>query len=119
MSDTIDQMGLFDLSRDNNKISNELISKSNIPKKDFVSQSEPTKNKKALPVKLNKSQAHAVKQTTKTKSDIKTVSGLVPDGDVRLTANIRQDLHLKLKIAAAHRRTTIGEIIEELVSKYI
>jgi len=49
----------------------------------------------------------------------KKVSGLVPDGDVRLTANIRQDLHLKLKIASAHRRTTIGEIIEELIEKHL
>jgi len=50
---------------------------------------------------------------------VKKVSGLVPDGDVRLTANIRQDLHLRLKIASAHRRTTIGEIIEELIENYI
>lgn len=49
----------------------------------------------------------------------KPVSGLVPAGDVRLTANIREDLHLKLKIAAAHRRTTIGELIEELVDRYL
>lgn len=49
----------------------------------------------------------------------KGVSGLVPEGDVRLTANIRQDLHLKLKIASAYRRTTIGEIIEELIEKYV
>ena len=49
----------------------------------------------------------------------KKVSGLVPAGDVRLTANIRQDLHLKLKIASAHRRTTIGEILEELIQKHL
>jgi hypothetical protein len=49
----------------------------------------------------------------------KKVSGLVPDGDVRLTANVRQDLHLKLKIASAHRRTTIGEIIEELIDRHL
>lgn len=49
----------------------------------------------------------------------KPVSGLVPAGDVRLTANIREDLHLKLKIAAVHRRTTIGELIEELVDRYL
>jgi len=49
----------------------------------------------------------------------KKVSGLVPEGDVRLTANIRQDLHLKLKIASAHRRTTIGEIIEELIAVHL
>lgn len=47
------------------------------------------------------------------------VSGQVPEGDVRLTANIRDDLHLKLKIAAARRRTTIGELLEELVEKYL
>jgi len=46
-------------------------------------------------------------------------SGLVPEGDVRLTANIRGDLHLKLKIAAAYRRTTIGEIIEELIENHL
>lgn len=49
----------------------------------------------------------------------KKISGLVPDGDVRLTANIRQDLHLKLKISSAYRRTTIGEIIEELIEKHL
>lgn len=46
-------------------------------------------------------------------------SGMVPEGDVRLTANIRGDLHLRLKIEAAQRRTTIGELIEELIDKYI
>lgn len=48
-----------------------------------------------------------------------TVSGLVPADDVRLTANIRKDLHLKLKIAAAESRTTIGEIIEALVARHL
>lgn len=48
-----------------------------------------------------------------------SLSGQVPEGDVRLTANIRDDLHLKLKITAARRRTTIGELIEELVEKYL
>ncbi|WP_318258135.1 plasmid partition protein ParG [Geobacter anodireducens] len=38
---------------------------------------------------------------------------------MRLTANMREDIHLKLKIAAARQRTTIGEILEELVEKYI
>jgi hypothetical protein len=47
------------------------------------------------------------------------VSGLVPVDDVRLTANIRKDLHLKLKIAAAESRTTIGEIIEALVARHL
>ena len=44
-------------------------------------------------------------------------SGQVPPGDVRLTANIRGDLHLKLKIEAATRRMSMGEVIEELIDK--
>ena len=45
-------------------------------------------------------------------------SGLVPVGDVRLTANIRADLHLKLKIRAAEGRTTVGDLIEEWVESW-
>jgi hypothetical protein len=50
---------------------------------------------------------------------LKQVSGLVPNGDVRLTANIREDLHLKLKIHAAEQRTTIGEVLEQLLAKHL
>jgi hypothetical protein len=45
-------------------------------------------------------------------------SGLVPAGDARLTANIREDLHLKLKIRAAQERTTVGELIERWVQSW-
>lgn len=45
-------------------------------------------------------------------------SGQVPVGDVRLTANIREDLHLKLKIRAAEGRTTVGELIEEWIANW-
>jgi hypothetical protein len=45
-------------------------------------------------------------------------AGLVPAGDVRLTANIRSDLHLKLKIRAATERTTVGELIEQWVESW-
>ncbi len=55
----------------------------------------------------------------KAAQEITPKSGLVPEGDVRLTANIRGDLHLKLKIEAAQRRTTIGELIEELVEMHL
>ena len=48
----------------------------------------------------------------------KAVSGQIPQGDVRLTANIREDLHLKLKIRAAERRTTVGELIEEWIDAW-
>lgn len=47
----------------------------------------------------------------------KHLSGLIPKGDVRLTANISQNHHLKLKIAAAQKRTTIGELIEQMVDQ--
>ena len=39
-------------------------------------------------------------------------SGLIPEGDVRLTANVRADLHMKLKMRAVQERTTVGELIE-------
>ena len=42
-------------------------------------------------------------------------SGQVPDGDVRLTVNIREDLHQRLKIRAVEQRTTVGELIEEWI----
>ncbi len=48
-----------------------------------------------------------------------TISGLVPDGDVRLTANVRSDLHMKLKMHSVLNRTTIGEILEELIEENI
>lgn len=42
-----------------------------------------------------------------------------PDGDRRLTINLRQDLHKKLRHAAVERDTTIGEIIEKLVERHL
>ena len=51
------------------------------------------------------------------KTPSKQVSGLVPEGDVRLTANISEDHHIKLKVAAATQRTTIGELIEQLIDQ--
>jgi hypothetical protein len=43
-------------------------------------------------------------------------TGRVPEGDARLTVNIRKDLHERLKVAAFRRRTTIGAMIEEWVA---
>lgn len=53
------------------------------------------------------------------KEAAKVVSGLLPVGDVRLTANIKETSHLKLKIAAATKRTTIGELLEELIERHL
>ena len=52
------------------------------------------------------------------KSESVAKSGLVPEGDVRLTANIRGDLHLKLKIRAAQERTTVGELVERWIESW-
>ncbi len=42
-----------------------------------------------------------------------------PEGDKRLTINIKQELHKKLKIKAIEKEITVGEIIEQLVEKYL
>ena len=46
-------------------------------------------------------------------------SGLIPDGDVRLTANINLNIHHRLKVASVTHRTTMGEIIERLIAKHL
>ena len=45
-------------------------------------------------------------------------SGQVPEGDVRLTVNMREDLHQRLKIRAVERRTTVGDLIEEWIEAW-
>lgn len=45
-------------------------------------------------------------------------SGLIPQGDVRLTANIREELHTKLKVRVAQERTTVGELIEAWIESW-
>lgn len=47
----------------------------------------------------------------------KSLSGLIPEGDVRLTANIREDLHMRLKMESVKKRITIGEIIESWIEE--
>ena len=51
------------------------------------------------------------------RSSTVATSGQIPEGDKRLTANIRTDLHKKLKLAAVDRDTTIGELLEELIEQ--
>ena len=48
----------------------------------------------------------------------KTVIGKVPVGDIRLSANIREDLHLRLKIMAVKSKKPIGDILEEWIEQY-
>ena len=46
-----------------------------------------------------------------------TRSNQAPDGDVRLTLNVRAELHQKLKVASAMTRVTMGELVEQLVAE--
>jgi len=66
-----------------------------------------------------KTREKSLKTASKGERNPKSSPGPIPEGDVRLTANIREDLHLKLKIIAATRRTTIGELIEDLVEHHL
>lgn len=59
------------------------------------------------------------KAPKRAKKPSKQVSGLVPEGDVRLTANISEEHHIKLKVTAATQRTTIGDLIEQLIDRYL
>ncbi|WP_224981165.1 hypothetical protein [Geomonas agri] len=112
MTDTENQMGLFELDG----------MSGNVPPSPAPAR-ESRKPKNSTQPKASPRSATArpapEKGKVAPKAGGKVVSGMVPEGDVRLTANIRQDLHLKLKIASAYRRTTIGEIIEELLEKYL
>lgn len=45
-------------------------------------------------------------------------SSRTPAGDQRLTINLRQDLHFRLKFAALKQGTTCGELIEKLIETH-
>jgi hypothetical protein len=42
----------------------------------------------------------------------------LPAGDLRLTVNLRGDVHRALKVRAAQDRTTVGEMIEAWVDSW-
>lgn len=42
-------------------------------------------------------------------------SGQVPKGDVRLTLNVKEELHQKLKIASVMTRQTMGDLVEQMI----
>lgn len=124
--DTKEQISLFDLPDQNEKQAMEKVTATTVDKQEGIAEKGN---------RLAKQRPHSSKDTGKpaarqgkrqeatrpaTRGQLpKVMPGAVPDGDVRLTANIRQDLHLKLKIAAATRRTTIGELLENLVEQYL
>lgn len=44
--------------------------------------------------------------------------GHAPAGDVRLTINIKQELHRKLKIKAIEENTTVGRMVEAWIQTW-
>jgi predicted HicB family RNase H-like nuclease len=57
-------------------------------------------------------------KTALIRSHVQKIS-FAPEGDRRLTINIKEELHRKLKIMAIDHETTVGEIIERLVINHI
>ncbi|QWV92446.1 hypothetical protein KP004_14700 [Geomonas oryzisoli] len=120
MSDLENQMGLFELAGIVENPAPPQTPPTPPPRPEPKARPPKQSQPAAAPTpKTDAPAARGKKRGRLPKGAVKAVSGLVPEGDVRLTANIRQDLHLKLKIASAYRRITIGEIIEELVEKYV
>lgn len=62
--------------------------------------------------------AQITKTTTQKAKEKKRVF-FAPEGDKRLTINIKQELHRKLKIAAINNDMTAGELIEVLIEKHL
>jgi len=82
-----------------------------------MAKKKPAKGKKRSLAKPKLS-AQAKQFAGGSKSN-KGTSGKVPFGDTRLTANIRIDLHKKLKHAAVDHDTTVGELLESLIDKHL
>ncbi len=123
--DTQDQISLFDLTPPGTSQTPAEVTTEELPAKEPQARTREEKKPLATPQTVAKKPAGrgaqekaAAKPVSATKA-AKPAPGPVPEGDVRLTANIREELHLKLKIVAATRRTTIGELIEELVEQYL
>ena len=122
--DTKDQISLFDLTQPETSKTPAETKTAELPVREPQARTKEENKPLAAPQPAAKKpvrSAHgkaATKPVPATKT-AKATPGPVPEGDVRLTANIREELHLKLKIVAATRRTTIGELIEELVEQYL
>jgi len=70
-----------------------------------------TSTREATVTRKAKSQAEAAKASDK--------SRFPPEGDTRLTINIRVNLHRKLKHAAVDQGTTVGALLAELIEKHL
>jgi hypothetical protein len=123
--DTKDQISLFDLTQPETRQAPAEVTTGELPARKPHAGTKEEKKPLAAPQPATKkpagrgAQGKAVAKPLPATKTAKAAPGPVPEGDVRLTANIREELHLKLKIVAATRRTTIGELIEELVEQYL
>ena len=43
-------------------------------------------------------------------------SNFPPEGDVRLTLNVKKEIHQKLKVASVMTSTTMGQLVEQLIT---
>ena len=48
----------------------------------------------------------------------KPTSGQVPEGYTRLSANVKDELHIRLKVMSAKGKRSIGSILEEWIDMY-
>lgn len=80
---------------------------------DFAKEAPKTPATAILPASKGADTSKPKKTAVKPAS--KSSGGLVPDGDIRLTANIKKEHHKRLKIAAIERGLTVGELIEQMV----
>lgn len=71
----------------------------------------------------NENLSDDVSKSKKTAQAAKSVAEnrifFAPAGDKRLTINIKENLHKKLKIKAIEENTTAGDILEKLIEKYL
>ncbi|WP_306535558.1 hypothetical protein [Geobacter sp.] len=119
-SDVIEgQMALFESPANSKEKSAKKKAKPLEVKAEHRSVKKATESSAPLKKATTRKSEQKSQSKNKAKTQARPTSGQVPEGDVRLTANIREDLHLKLKIAAANKRTTIGELIEMLVAKHL
>lgn len=88
-------------------------------KKKAITIQKPTLSDTATALAFAEGSSDAARAPAATTSQnaLKSTSGQIPQGDVRLTANISEDRHLKIKMEAVKRRTTIGELIEQMIDQ--
>ncbi|MEK9808995.1 MAG: hypothetical protein VW362_01005 [Candidatus Nanopelagicales bacterium] len=52
-------------------------------------------------------------------ADTRAGKNTIPDGQMRLTVNIPEDLHMQLKLHAVRERRDMSGIVQQLVGDYL